>query len=174
MSPSKSTEQQTHEFFMQKALEQAQKAQDIGEVPVGAVLVYEDKVIGEGYNQCITQSDPSLHAEVLAIRDAAKRLQNYRLLDTRLYVTLEPCAMCAGLLVHARIKQIIFGTHDPKTGAAGSVINLLQHEYVNHKVDIVGGIMQEVCAERLSAFFADRRKQIKHQKRLKLEKQHKL
>lgn len=162
-------DQQLHELYMYKALEQAQKAEEIGEVPVGAVLVYKGDVIGEGYNQCITQSDPSLHAEMIAVRQGAKRINNYRLLDSTLYVTLEPCAMCAGLLVHARIKQLVFGASDPKTGVAGSVLNLLQHDYVNHKVEVKGGVLQDICSERLSRFFSNRRQQIKNEKRLKQE-----
>ena len=157
----------THIFFMQKALEQAHIAQSIGEVPVGAVLVCNNEIIGYGHNQCITKNDPSLHAEMVAIRHAAEALQNYRLLDTTMYVTLEPCAMCAGLMVHARVKKVIFGTKDSKTGAAGSVIDLLQHEYVNHKVEVLSGVLQEECSRCLSDFFAQRRKQIKLKKQAK-------
>ncbi|RUO27124.1 tRNA adenosine(34) deaminase TadA [Aliidiomarina minuta] len=146
-----------HEDYMRQALDLAAKAESQGEVPVGAVLVHGDKVIGEGYNQVITRADPSAHAEMLAIREAAAVLGNYRLLDCTLYVTLEPCAMCAGLLVHSRITQLVYGAADPKAGACGSQLNLVQHAKLNHQVAITSGILQDECSHRLSAFFRQRR-----------------
>lgn len=145
-------------FWMQKAYEQALLAQEQGEVPVGAVLVSKDQqLLGLGLNGTIKNHDPSLHAEVQAIKEASLLLKNHRLLDTTLYVTLEPCAMCAGLLVHARIKRLVYATRDFKAGAAGSVYNLLQGYPLNHKVHIDEGIMQEECALLLQNFFKARR-----------------
>lgn len=158
------TELSEHEYFMRKALEQAMLAEKIGEVPVGAVVVLDKKVIGEGYNRCITDNDPSLHAEMIAIRSAAKSLGNYRLNGATIYVTLEPCSMCAGLLVHSRIKQLIFGAHDAKTGAAGSVMNIVQHDTLNHKMALMSGILGDECSQQLSSFFKQRRAQIKAEK----------
>lgn len=146
-----------HEDYMRQALELAAEAESQGEVPVGAVLVHADKVIGQGYNQVITRADPSAHAEMLAIRQAAATLGNYRLLNSTLYVTLEPCAMCAGLLVHSRIQQLVYGAADPKAGACGSLLNLVQHDKLNHQMAITSGILQAECSHRLSAFFRQRR-----------------
>lgn len=146
---------------MQYAIELAQQAEAINEIPVGAVVVYQDKIIGEGFNQSISLSDPSAHAEMLAIRQAAKTLNNYRLLDCTLYVTLEPCAMCAGLLVHSRIKRLVFGANDEKTGSAGSVFNLVKNEKLNHQIEVCAGVMAEQCSALLSAFFKRRRQEIK-------------
>ncbi|KTC90122.1 tRNA adenosine(34) deaminase TadA [Fluoribacter dumoffii] len=141
-------------FWMQKAYEQAVFAQAEGEVPVGAVLVSKDnQLLSSGRNSIQSSHDPSDHAEVCAIRDASQLLQNHRLLDTTLYVTLEPCAMCAGLIVHARIKRLVFATRDFKAGAAGSVYNLLQGYPLNHKVQIDEGIMQAECSLLLTDFF---------------------
>lgn len=146
------------QFWMQKAYEQAILALDLGEVPVGAVLVSKEGVIlGIGHNTIETSHDPSAHAEVNAIRMASKNLQNHRLIDTTLYVTLEPCAMCAGLLVHARVQRLVFATRDLNAGAAGSVYNLLQGYPLNHKVIIDEGLMQQECAQLLFNFFADKR-----------------
>jgi len=153
-----------HQFYMQKALEQANLAQEIGEVPVGAVVVLNNEIIGLGYNRCITDNDPSLHAELVAIRDAAQRINNYRLVGASLYVTLEPCSMCAGLLVHSRLKQLVFGASDPKAGAAGSIMNLVQHDLLNHKIEIVSNVLGDTCSENLSQFFRKRRSQKKAQK----------
>ena len=150
-----------HEYFMTQALEQAQMAEQIGEIPVGAVVVLNNQVIGRGYNRSIIDNDPSAHAEMLAIRHAANKLGNYRLLNASIYVTLEPCGMCAGLLVHSRLKTLVFGASDNKTGCAGSIMNLVQHETLNHKLEVISGVMGEVCSTRLSAFFSERRKQIK-------------
>ncbi len=145
------------EHFMQRALQLAEKAQAQGEVPVGAVLVKDQKIIGEGWNQPITLHDPSAHAEMLAIRAAGQQMNNYRLPDTTLYVTLEPCPMCAGLMIHSRIKRVVFGAYDPKTGAAGSQFSLLQDEKHNHHTEVQGGVLQEACADILKNFFRQRR-----------------
>jgi len=128
-----------------------------GEVPVGAVLVRDGRIIGEGWNRNIAASDPTAHAEVLALRDAGRRLGNYRFPGAELYVTLEPCAMCAGAIVHARIARVIFGAHDPKTGAAGSVFDLLQHERHNHRVEVREGVLGDEAGELLRGFFRARR-----------------
>lgn len=142
---------------MTRALELARQARDRGEVPVGAIVVHEGAVIGEGFNQPISLADPSAHAEMQAIRMAARRLDNYRLLDATLYVTLEPCAMCAGAMVHARIKRLVYGAADPKTGATGSVFNLVQTERLNHRLEVEGGVMKKECGELLKDFFRKRR-----------------
>ncbi|MFT5281879.1 MAG: tRNA(adenine34) deaminase [Kangiellaceae bacterium] len=153
-----------HKYFMEKAIEQAKLAEQIGEIPVGAVVVLNQHIIGAGYNRSISEKDPSLHAEMVAIRNAAKTLGNYRLIDASIYVTLEPCSMCAGLLVHSRLKQLVFGAHDLKTGAAGSVMNIVQHDALNHKVDVVSGVLGDICSEHLSQFFSARRAQKKAHK----------
>ena len=142
---------------MREALKLAAKAQDMGEVPVGAVVVLDDEIIGSGWNQPVTAHDPSAHAEIIAVRNAGNYLQNYRLCNATLYVTLEPCTMCAGAMVHARIKRLVYGAKDPKTGAAGSVFNVLQSELLNHRVDISSGILAGECSNILQGFFRDRR-----------------
>jgi len=142
---------------MQRALELAQHAQSLGEVPIGAVLVKDDQIIGEGFNAPISQHDPTAHAEVMALRDAARRIGNYRLLNTTLYVTIEPCVMCAGALVHARISEVVFGAHEPRTGAGGSVFDILQSPKLNHQVAMRGGVMAEECSRLLQDFFKTRR-----------------
>lgn len=147
----------THEYYMQRALELAALAEQQGEVPVGAILVYNGAIIGEGYNQVITLNDPSAHAEAQAIRAAGQALQNYRLIDTTLYVTLEPCAMCAGLITHARIKTLVYGATDPRTGATGSAIEVINHPTMNHKVEVIGGILAQDSATLLRNFFRQRR-----------------
>lgn len=144
-------------YWMQQALALADKAQQQGEIPVGAVLVKDNQLIGEGWNQSITLCDPSAHAEMMAIRQAGKKVQNYRLVDSTLYVTLEPCPMCAGLLVHSRIGRLVFGATDYKSGAAGSVLNLLTDQRLNHQVDVCSGVMAQDCGDKLSAFFKQRR-----------------
>lgn len=143
--------------WMQLAIEEALKAQALGEVPVGAVLVHDNKLIAKAGNNPISGHDPSGHAEMNVLRLAGQKLNNYRLLDTTLYVTLEPCMMCAGLLVHARIKRLVFGAYDPKAGAVESIANLLEHPKLNHKVEVLGGIEQEKCGKILKAFFANLR-----------------
>ncbi len=150
--------------WMQRAYELAFEAQAIGEVPVGAVLVADNQVLATGFNQVITTHDPSAHAEMVAIRVAGLARQNYRLPSTTLYVTLEPCPMCAGALIHARIERVVFGTYDPKTGAAGSVFSLIPHDAHNHRIVVQGGIMQEQCANQLQAFFRERRQAQKAQR----------
>ncbi|ODB89257.1 tRNA-specific adenosine deaminase [Candidatus Thiodiazotropha endoloripes] len=145
---------------MQHALMLAARAEQLGEVPVGAVVVRQGRVIGEGWNQPIGGHDPTAHAEIVALRDAAKKERNYRLPDSTLYVTLEPCPMCAGAIVHARVKRVVYGAADPKGGAAGSVFDLLPTDgRFNHRVDVEGGLMREQSAKLLQDFF--RRKRIK-------------
>lgn len=144
-------------FWMQRALELAQYAQTLGEVPIGAVLVKDDQVIGEGFNAPISQQDPTAHAEIMALRNAAKHIGNYRLLNTTLYVTIEPCVMCAGALVHARVKEVVFGAAEPRTGAGGSVFEVLQSSKLNHQVRVRSGVMAAECAGLLQQFFRDRR-----------------
>lgn len=144
--------------YMQVALQLAQEAAAAGEVPVGAVIVKNDKIIGRGYNAPITTHDPSAHAEIRAMRDAAQHLGNYRLVGCTLYVTLEPCAMCTGAIQHARIAKVIYGASDLKTGACGSVVNLMAEPKLNHHTEISGGIMAEACGAILSDFFTSRRK----------------
>ncbi|MDM7860195.1 tRNA adenosine(34) deaminase TadA [Alteromonas sp. ASW11-36] len=156
-----------HEYWMRYARQLAARAEALGEVPVGAVVVKGDEVIGEGWNQSITQHDPAGHAEVMAIRQAALHVQNYRTIDTRLYVTLEPCPMCAGLLVHARIATLIFGAYDLKTGSAGSVMNLVQNPLLNHQIDVIGGVEEQLCADQISAFFKRRRAEKKRAKEMR-------
>ena len=143
--------------FMQRAYQLAQQAEAINEIPVGAVVVANGKIIGEGFNQPITLNDPSAHAEMIAIRQAGKYLSNYRLKDCTLYVTLEPCPMCAGLLVHSRINRLVYATKDAKTGSAGSLFNLVEHESLNHQIEVCDGIMATECSALISAFFKRRR-----------------
>ncbi|WP_417439235.1 tRNA adenosine(34) deaminase TadA [Idiomarina sp.] len=148
----------TDEIYMQRALELAEQAQNADEVPVGAVLVIDDKIVGEGYNQVISLSDPSAHAEAQAIRSAGRAIDNYRLVNATLYVTLEPCAMCAGLITHARVKRLVFGATDPRTGATGTAIEVINHASMNHKVEVISGVMAEECGDILRRFFRARRK----------------
>lgn len=145
------------EGFMRLAMEQARLAGSLGEVPVGAVVVLGDEVVGLGYNRPIGGHDPSSHAEIAALRDAGQRLGNYRLPGCELYVTLEPCVMCSGAIMHARIARVVFGAHDPKTGAAGSVVNLFAETRLNHHAEVTGGVLAAECGAMLSAFFAARR-----------------
>ena len=145
------------EIFMQAALDLAREAGSCGEVPVGAVVVRDGEIIGRGFNQPIVRHDPSAHAEVMALRDAAATLGNYRLPGCQLYVTLEPCVMCVGAIMHARIARVVFGARDPKTGAAGSVVNLFAEQGLNHHAEVVGGVAAEACGRLLSSFFAARR-----------------
>ncbi|MED5425876.1 MAG: tRNA adenosine(34) deaminase TadA, partial [Pseudomonadota bacterium] len=154
-------------MWMRHALTLADKAESIGEVPVGACVVLNGELIGEGFNTPITDNDPSAHAELRAVKEAAAAVQNYRLIDAALYVTLEPCSMCAGMLVHARVKRVVFGAKDAKTGAAGSVMNLLQHPALNHQLEVVSGVLADECANKLSDFFRKRRKEIKAAKKAK-------
>ncbi|MGH8585208.1 MAG: tRNA adenosine(34) deaminase TadA [Gammaproteobacteria bacterium] len=144
--------------WMREALLLAHRARDAGEVPVGAVLVREGEVLGEGWNCPITRRDPSAHAEVMALRAAASRVGNYRLPGAALYVTLEPCVMCAGAIIHARLARVVFGAPDPKGGAAGSVFAVLGTERLNHRVEVQGGCLGEACGEVLQLFFQERRR----------------
>ncbi|MBZ4193238.1 MAG: tRNA adenosine(34) deaminase TadA [Candidatus Contendobacter sp.] len=144
-------------YWMGRALELARRAGAAGEVPVGAVLVREGEIIGEGWNQSIGACDPTAHAEMLALRAAATRIGNYRLADCTLYATLEPCPMCAGAMIHARVARLVFGAADPRAGAAGSVFNLLQTDVLNHRVQGVGGVLTEECGALLRDFFRARR-----------------
>ncbi len=139
------------------ALDLAAEAERTGEVPVGAIVVCDGEIIGRGHNAMISRADPSAHAEVTALRDAANRIGNYRLVDCALYVTLEPCVMCAGAIMHARIARLIFGASDPKTGACGSVVNLFDEPRLNHHTEVTGGVFADACAQRLKDFFARRR-----------------
>ncbi len=144
--------------FMQRALELGRHARDLHEeIPVGAVLVRGDAIIGEGWNQCITMNDPSAHAEIVALRSAGKNLGNYRLPGTTLYVTLEPCVMCAGAIVHARVDRVVIAADDPKTGAAGSVFDTLMSERHNHRVQVTRGLLADESSELLREFFRSRR-----------------
>jgi tRNA(adenine34) deaminase len=143
--------------YMRLAIEQAQLAAQAGEVPVGAVLVRDDQVISKAFNKPIANHDPSAHAEILALRAAALAEENYRIPGSTLYVTLEPCAMCSGAMLHARIDRVVYGAPDPKTGAAGSVLNLFSSKQINHQTTIEGGIMSEECGQLLRDFFKGRR-----------------
>ncbi|MFM6921985.1 MAG: tRNA adenosine(34) deaminase TadA [Polynucleobacter victoriensis] len=145
--------------FMQLALVEAQKARALGEVPVGAVLVSDNQVIATGHNQPISNNDPSAHAEVAALRAAGKNLSNYRLPNTTLYVTLEPCMMCCGAIMHARISRVVYGAADAKTGCVHSVLNLFDNPQLNHHTMVEGGVLAEECAQVLKDFFKERRAQ---------------
>lgn len=147
------------EVFMREAITLANEAARCGEVPVGAVVVCRGEIVGRGYNQPIGISDPTAHAEVMALRDAGRRLGNYRLPGCELYVTLEPCVMCSGAIFHARISRVVFGAKDPKTGVAGSVFDLYAESRLNHHAAIDGGILAEECGALLTDFFASRRQQ---------------
>jgi tRNA(adenine34) deaminase len=144
-------------LFMQAALAEAQLAADQNEIPVGGVVVVGGEIIGRGGNRSVTDHDPSGHAEIVALRAAGSATGNYRLVDATLYVTLEPCAMCVGALIHARIRRLVFGAYDDKAGAVGSVLDLAGERKLNHRFEVNGGLLLEECGELLSAFFADRR-----------------
>ena len=166
------TEDYTDQDWMRYALALADNAEAVGEIPVGAVLVKDNKVVGEGWNLSILEHNATAHAEVMAIADAGKNLQNYRLIDCTLYVTLEPCPMCAGALVHARVKRLVYGAGDYKTGAAGSVFDLVRSDKLNHQLEVTAGIDAEECATKISDFFKRRRKEKKALKQaMKAEKQ---
>lgn len=149
------------EFFMREALQLAGKARDAGEVPVGAIVVLDGAIVGRGFNAPISRHDPSAHAEMMALRDAAQRLGNYRLPGVSLYVTLEPCAMCAGAIMHARVARVVFGAADLKTGAAGGVLDLFAETRLNHHTEVTGGVLAAECGIILSNFFAERRQAAK-------------
>jgi tRNA(adenine34) deaminase len=143
--------------FMGEALDLARQAASLGEVPVGALVVKEGTIVGRGFNQPIGRHDPTAHAEVMALRDAAATLGNYRLPGCTLYVTLEPCVMCVGAIIHARIARVVFGARDPKTGAAGSVVDLFGEDRLNHHAEVTAGVLAGECGALLSSFFAARR-----------------
>ena len=145
------------ELWMEEALRCAQRALEIGEVPIGAVVVRDGEVIGRGWNRNIEDSDPTAHAEIVALREAGVNVGNLRLGDCELFVTIEPCAMCAGAMVHARIKRLVYGSDDPKAGAVRSVMQLLDHPQLNHKVEVRSGVLAGRSAEVLQAFFRNRR-----------------
>ena len=145
-------------YFMKAALKAAKKAWENGEVPVGAVLVKDDEIISTGQNSPITRNDPTAHAEIIALREGGEKLKNYRLIDTTLYVTMEPCTMCMGAIIHARIKKLVFGTFDPRAGAAGSLFDFTIENKFNHKVEVKSGILESECRELIQAFFKQKRK----------------
>lgn len=147
----------SHEHFMQRALGLAEQGAQQGEVPVGAVVVLDDEIIGEGFNQPISTSDPTAHAEIVALRNAAKKIGNYRLVDATLFVTIEPCLMCAGSLVHARIKKVVFGASEPKAGAITSAHQVLDNAKLNHVVEYQGGVLADKCSQLISDFFKNKR-----------------
>ena len=146
-----------HERFMRAAIEQAHEAQIRGEVPVGAVVVIEGEIVGSGFNRPIADSDPTAHAEIVALRDAGRRIGNYRLTGATLYVTVEPCVMCVGAMVHARVAELIYGAAEPKAGAVDSTQRAHEHPALNHRLAVVGGVLEEECREIMQAFFRERR-----------------
>ncbi len=145
------------DHWMEEALRAAQHALDGGEVPVGAVIVLDDKLVGCGWNRNIADSDPSAHAEIIAIREAGKAIGNHRLIGCELFATIEPCAMCAGAIVHARLKRLVYGADDPKAGAIRSVMQVLNHPQLNHRAEVVGGVLADRCADIMQQFFRERR-----------------
>ncbi len=150
-------DRERREGYMREALREAAKAERIGEVPVGAVVVRDGRILGRGHNRPISTNDPTAHAEIVALREAARAAGNYRLPGAELFVTIEPCAMCAGACLHARIGTLVFGARDPKAGAVRSLIRLLDDPRHNHRVEVVEGVLAEACAERLREFFRERR-----------------
>lgn len=152
------------EYWMQKALQLAEQAGQCNEVPVGAIVVKDQTIIGQGFNQPISLHDPTAHAEIQALRDAAKTVGNYRVVNATLYVTIEPCPMCAGAIVHSRISRLVFGATEPKSGAVVSQTQQLDGEHLNHKVDYTGGVCSDACAAVVSQFFARRRAEKNAQK----------
>lgn len=144
-------------IFMQQAISQAHNAWALGEVPVGALVIKDGEIIATGFNQPIGTHDPTAHAEIMALRAAAAIVGNYRLPGCELYVTLEPCAMCAGAMMHARLARVVFGASDPKTGVCGSIVNLFEQEKLNHHTEVIGGVMADECGKLLKEFFAARR-----------------
>ncbi|OBY34880.1 tRNA adenosine(34) deaminase TadA [Providencia rettgeri] len=160
------TQIEIDEYWMQQAIELALKAQDLGEIPVGAVLVKDNRLIASGWNRSIIDHNPTAHAEIMALQQAGQVLSNYRLLDTTLYVTLEPCIMCAGAMIHSRINRVVYGAKDFKTGACGSYLDIMGQAGLNHYVDVTGGVLEEQCSSMLSAFFKLRRAQKKRTKAL--------
>ena len=167
--PEQWPEHQKHTFWMQQALKVADYSEQLGEVPVGAVAVMKDRLVSVGWNASISTHDPTAHAELMALREAGQHLQNYRQPQVTLYVTLEPCPMCAGAMVHARVKQLVYGAPDLKTGAVDSVFGLLNDHRLNHQVPVIGGVLETECREQLQAFFRRRRAEKKLEKKLKQE-----
>lgn len=148
---------QSDERWMQEAIAEAKKAEAAGEVPVGAVIVVDGRVIGRGSNRNLLDSDPAAHAEIVALREAGRAIGNHRLLGATLYCTVEPCAMCAGAMIHARLQRLVYGVDDPKAGAAGSVLGVLNHPALNHRMDVTRGVLAGRCGELLQSFFRARR-----------------
>ena len=159
MGPSVMAHDDPDIFWMQEALAEARAAAGDGEVPVGAVVLYRGELVGRGQNRVLRDADPTAHAEIVAMRAAARAMNNYRLTDCELYVTLEPCAMCAGAMIHARLRRLVYAASDPKAGAAGSVLEVLNHPRLNHQIQITNGILAEDCGEVLRKFFRERRNQ---------------
>lgn len=151
------------ELWMEEALRQAQRALEAGEVPVGAVVVCQGKIVGQGFNRNLLEGDPTAHAEMVALRQAAQAIGNHRLLECEMYATLEPCPMCAGALVHARLRRLVYGADDPKAGAVHSVLPVVNHPALNHRLQVEGGVLAGRCAELLQSFFRDRRAEQKGQ-----------
>ena len=147
----------TDEEWMQQAFQLAKKSEGQGEAPVGAIIVYQNEIIGKGWNQPILLHDPTAHAEIIALREAGRKMHNYRLLESTMYVTLEPCAMCAGAIVQARISRLVYAVEDKKTGACGSVFNIVQTEELNHSVEITKGILERECQTLIKNFFKEKR-----------------
>jgi tRNA(adenine34) deaminase len=143
--------------YLRAAIAEAQSAESAGEVPVGAIIVHEGEIIGRGQNRVLRDSDPTAHAEIVALREAGRNLANYRLEDCTLYVTLEPCAMCAGAILHARIARLVYAAPDPKAGACGSVLSVMNHPQLNHKLEVISGLLAEECGFLLTNFFRQRR-----------------
>ena len=148
---------QSDELWMEEAIRCAHRAREAGEVPVGAIVLWNDQIVGRGWNRNISDEDPSAHAEIIALRDAGAALGDYRLGDCDLFATIEPCAMCAGALVHARIRRLVYGADDPKAGAVHSVLRVLNHPELNHRIEVRGGVLAGRCAEILQEFFRARR-----------------
>lgn len=153
-----------HGKYMKEALVEAKKAEELGEVPIGAVIIKDGEVIGRGYNLRETVNDPTAHAEMIAIREAAEKTGSWRLNDCTLYVTLEPCPMCAGAIIQARIDTVVYGTEDPKAGCAGTLMNILQDDRFNHQAQMITGVMKEECSTLLTSFFKELRRRKKEQK----------
>lgn len=151
------TRQADDAAWMRLALQQARAAGDLGEVPVGALVIKDGEIVGRGHNRNLLDHDPSAHAEIVALRDAGARLGNHRLNGCEMFVTIEPCAMCAGALVHARLSRLVYGATDPKAGAVQSVLQVLNHPSLNHKIEVVPGVLEQECSEILQRFFRDRR-----------------
>ncbi|WP_044641464.1 tRNA adenosine(34) deaminase TadA [Risungbinella massiliensis] len=158
------------EQMMRAALQEAEKARELGEVPIGAVVVLDKQIIGRGYNRREIEQNPLLHAECIAIQEAAEQIGSWRLVDCELYVTLEPCPMCAGAILQSRISRVIYGTRDPKAGCVGSLMNLLQDTRFNHQTEVIENVLQEECSQILKDFFQEIRRKKKLEKRMALDK----